>query len=100
MRTLKYRVHEWMADHIASVQYPPPLPAQDVEETDKIRLDQRVRRVFWTLAAIWVFGSIAGGAISALFEPAHAPVPASQPGGDAQGKPRLHVLGTSDGRWA
>ena len=97
MRKLKYRIHEWLADHFSTIQYPKPMKVSDVEDLDQVRLDRRVRRVFWSLAAVWILVSVGGAAISALFEP--APAPATEPRRDGGGKPRLHVGHPSDSRW-
>ena len=99
MRKLKYRVHEWLADHFTSIQYPKPLPASDVEELAQFRLDRRVRRVFWSLAAVWIIGSIAAAALSALFDARFSPTPPAEPRRDGESKARLHVSHPTDASW-
>lgn len=99
MRKLKYRIHEWLADHFSTIQYPKPLKVSDVEDLEQVRLDRRVRRVFWSLAAIWIIGSIGAAALSSLFEARFSPTPAAEPSREGQSKPRLHVSHPSDTRW-
>ncbi len=101
MRHLTYRAHEWLADHLSWVQYPKRRPAPvSTKDEAMIRLNRRVRRVFWAIAIVWMLFSFGGAGIAALFEPRVSPTAPSQPGADGQGKPRLNVFHSSDSRWA
>ena len=100
MASMKHRAHEWLADHLSWVQYPKrEIPREPVPETVFDHLNRRARRITGAIFIVFVGLPFAAGAVTGLLESWASPSPAAQPGGDRQGKPRLHVLVGSDSRW-